>query len=167
PGDTVSASVTEVTPGQWRIMIANLSTNQVYQTIVAYDSSHSSAEWIVERPLAITNDATGYLPLSNFGEVTFTDATFTDDGSSTSLDATNVQPLIMAGTGSHLLAAPQKIQNDSFDVSYLTASEGARYLRSLRRAYTIERDSPTVSRTPSYQEIDTSYVIRVVFDAAH
>lgn len=162
-GDTVSVSIFEVTPGYWQIMLTNLTTSQSYQTTVAYDSSRSSAEWIVERPLAVTNDATGYLPLSNFGDVTFTDATATADGRTVSITDANAEPLIMAGSSSRILAAPQSSRNGSFTVSYLTSSQSSRYLRSLRRTYTIQRDTPTSSRTQSYQEIDTSYVIRVVF----
>lgn len=164
PGDEVSASITEVTPGFWHIILTNLTTSQSYQTTVAYDSSHSSAEWIVERPLAVTNDATGYLPLSNFGDVTFTDAMATADGRSDSIDDTSAGPLIMAGSSSRILAAPQRLRDGSFTVSYLTSPQSTRYLRSLRRTYIIQHDTTTSSRTQSYQEINTNYVIRVVFD---
>lgn len=162
-GDQIHASIQEITTGYWRITITDQTTNQTYQNTVAYDSSHSSAEWIVERPLAITGDATGYLPLSNFGTVDFTDAAATtQDGTTTSLDDADATPLIMSSTGTRLLATPTAVTNDSFTVSYLSTSQSSRYLRALKRTYIFQRGSNTSSR-PKYQEINTSYVIRVIF----
>ncbi len=50
PGDTISASVTRVAPGRWRITISD-SRGGRFTTIRAYDGPGSSAEWIEEAPV--------------------------------------------------------------------------------------------------------------------
>lgn len=167
PGDRVSTSINEAAPDVWRITITNLTTNQAYQTVVPYNSSHSSAEWIVERPLAFTNKATGYLPLSDFGDVAFEKASLTTtNGGTQTFDKAYAEPLIMDSSRSRLLAAPESQNGSSFTVSYLTASESSRYLRALRRTYTLSPETNVTSRTPHYQQIDTNYVIHVIFNRA-
>jgi len=167
-GDRISASVNEVATGIWRITITNLTTGQTYQTSVPYTSSHSSAEWIVERPLAITGKATGYLPLSNFGNLTFDNATLTTaSGQSQTVSTSGAEQLIMSTSNTHLIAAPKNQSGSSFDVSYLTSSEGNRYLRSLRRHYTLKPETTATAPVVQYQQINTSYVIHVVFGGAH
>lgn len=168
PGDHVFASVREITPGQWSITIQNLTTRQTYQNTVAYNSSHSSAEWIVERPLAVTNNATGYLPLSNFSDVTFDTATLTTTtGKTESVENANAQRLIMSGTGSRLLAAPDDVNDGTFSVSYLSTTQSSRYLRTLRRTYILKPSTTPASSGQNYQQINTSYVIRIIFDGMH
>lgn len=165
PGDRVSTSVNEIAPGIWRITIANLTTQQTYQNTVAYDSSHSSAEWVVERPLAITETATGYLPLSDFGDLSFDDATFTTPAGTHTLSNADAEQLIMGGSGTRLLASPKEADAGSFTVSYLSSSESARLYRALRRAYTLEPQENGSTGPQHYEQINTGYIVRIIFSS--
>ena len=49
-GDTINASITEVSTGEWKISITDVTNGQSFTNSVAYNSSESSAEWIQEAP---------------------------------------------------------------------------------------------------------------------
>lgn len=167
-GDHIFASVSETSPDHWHIAITDLTTGQTFQKNVAYHSTHSSAEWIVERPLAIAGNATGYLPLSDFGDITFSNTMLaTARGQIEDVRTSGAEQLIMSSSSTKLITAPQAAEGRSFDVLYLTSSEGARYLRTLRRSYTLQPETNASSRAPHYQEINTSYVIHVIFGSTH
>jgi hypothetical protein len=73
PGDQISAKITLVNDvaNQWNIQIVDLTNGQSFSREFEYNSTRSSAEWIVERSLVngqITN-------LADFGSVSFTDCT--------------------------------------------------------------------------------------------
>ena len=164
PGDLVSVSVNEVSKGYWSIVINNQTTQRMYQNVVAYHSSRSSAEWIVERPLAVAGNAMGYLPLSNFGSTLFKQATLrTTHGQVLNAADSGAQALIMGGEQSRLLAAPGDTTGDSFMVSYLSDSESRQYMQDLRRDYTLQRQENVASREANYQQINTSFIIHVIF----
>ncbi len=59
-GDAVFASVTALGGDHWFIYIENRSTGRSYHVVVAYHSTESSAEWIVEPPK--TADGTMRIP---------------------------------------------------------------------------------------------------------
>lgn len=168
-GDRVYASVREVAPDVWNIAITDLTTGTSYQTNAQYHSSHSSAEWIVERPLAITGKATGYLPLSNFGDVTFENAMLTTArGTTETVSTSGAEQLIMSSSSTKLIAAPQDENGSSFSVAYLTSSQASRYLSMLRRHYRLQpQRNVTSGMQQHYQEINTSYVIHVIFGSSH
>jgi hypothetical protein len=68
-GDMMVASISMVdsATNQWSIQISDKTTGQAFSITVAYNSTRSSGEWILERP-TITNKLT---TLANFGNVTF------------------------------------------------------------------------------------------------
>jgi hypothetical protein len=73
PGDVMSANITLVNPSseQWNIQITDLTNGESFSQNFQYNSTRSSAEWILERSLVngqITN-------LANFGSVTFNNCT--------------------------------------------------------------------------------------------
>src|SRR5205823_1395812 len=77
PGDSVTVSIDEqgTGPGMWQIDFKNNTSGQTYQTMVQYTSSESSVEWIEEAPAG----RGGVLPLDNFGSVSFSGATATQN----------------------------------------------------------------------------------------
>lgn len=171
-GDHIFASVSQQGPDLWHIALTDLTTKQTFQANVPYHSSHSSAEWIVERPLAITGDATGYLPLSDFGTLTFTNTTLsTASGRMENVSTSGAEPLIMSSSdtslNASLLAQPQSTNGDSFAVSYLTPQQSDAALALLRQQYIIQPQTDVTSRAPHYQQIDTSFVIHIIFDGWH
>jgi hypothetical protein len=86
PGDKMSASVQETSPGVWAISISNLSKAQSLQTdtnqLISLNLlpanfgpiDKTSAEAIVERGAFFFNQALLLTPLADFGQITFTQA---------------------------------------------------------------------------------------------
>jgi hypothetical protein len=126
PGDSMSASLVETspasgaTPAEWSVTIRNNTTGQSYQTSLAYNSSLSSAEWIEEMP----SDGTSFVPLDNFGSVSFTGGTATENGVTQTISGANAQALTMVNGSDQTLASPSSIGADgeSFNVTRTSAS---------------------------------------------
>ena len=61
PGDRMHASVAEAVPLSelWTITLQDLTKHETFTTTVPYVSTHSTAEWIEETPLAIGLGGTG------------------------------------------------------------------------------------------------------------
>lgn len=167
-GDHVFASVSEQSPSVWHIAITDYTTKQTFQANVPYHSSHSSAEWIVERPLAITGDATGYLPLSNFGTIPFTNTVVaTANGKIQNVSTSGAEQLIMSNSDTQLLAEPQSENGNAFTVAYLTPSQSDFALSMLRQNYSLQPQTDVSSRLPHYQEINTDFILHIIFDGRH
>jgi hypothetical protein len=81
PGDSVSVSLNQQSPSKWKISFKNNTTGRSYITTVPYKSSLSSAEWIEETPAFSLTDPSAISPLDNFGNVRFTNAKATKNGS--------------------------------------------------------------------------------------
>ncbi|HUB93126.1 MAG TPA: G1 family glutamic endopeptidase, partial [Verrucomicrobiae bacterium] len=75
PGDSMSASLSEVTTNIWKITITDVTTGQTYTTTKAYNSSGSTAEWIEEDPSASVGGQP--IPLDTFTPVSFTQGNVT------------------------------------------------------------------------------------------
>ena len=71
PGDMVTASISLVNYGtkQWSIQLVDTTTGQAFSRNVFYNSTRSSGEWIIERP--IINHSLS--DLADFGHITFSD----------------------------------------------------------------------------------------------
>lgn len=108
PGDTVTASVTEVSSGSWTVSIADTTTGQSFATTVNYASSHSSAEWIEEDPSTWHNHL---IPLDIFTPVTFSGGTTTSNGSSQTIATSNALPVTMLASGNPV-ATPTTLGSD-------------------------------------------------------
>ena len=70
PGDVMVASIILVdsATNHWSIQISDTTTEQAFNTVVIYNSTRSSGEWVVERP-TVNNKLT---TLADFGKLTFT-----------------------------------------------------------------------------------------------
>jgi Peptidase A4 family len=120
PGDSITVSIAELSNNNWSIDFKNNTTGKTYHTTRRYTSSHSSAEWVVEAPSSYN----GILPLDNFGNVSFTDATATQNGQSVNLSQMHAQPITMLGSSGQKLAVPSTIGGDgsSFSVARTEAA---------------------------------------------
>ncbi|HEX4216583.1 MAG TPA: G1 family glutamic endopeptidase [Candidatus Dormibacteraeota bacterium] len=67
PGDTIRASITQGTGGEWTISIEDLTSGQTFSTQQSYSGPLSSAEWIEEAPQVNGSIA----PMANYGESSF------------------------------------------------------------------------------------------------
>lgn len=69
PGDSIAASITLINSNinQWSIQLNDLTNGQVFNKLVIYNSTRSSAEWIIERPTINNQIST----LSDFGQASF------------------------------------------------------------------------------------------------
>jgi len=107
-GDVITASVTEITVGQWKITIANKTTGQSYTAAVTYSSQLSSAEWIEEEP----STAAGHLvPLNSFSPVIFSNATAQSNNVPVNLLGGNAVPITLVTSGNAVVAAPSALAN--------------------------------------------------------
>ena len=115
-GDLVSVSITQQSPTLWLISFANGTTGQTYQVTQQYQSSLSSAEWVVEAPTAGRGRL---LPLDDFGTISMTQATAIMNGETVSAGEAHAQPIALIGRQGVVLAQPSPLGPDgaSFDVS--------------------------------------------------
>jgi hypothetical protein len=115
-GDSISASVSVNVSDQWTLTIHDTTQAWVYTApLIDWTApQQSSAEWIVERPELCDNSGNCSLtPLSDFGTVTFSNATATKDGVPQSIGALGGTPvqMIRSDTDSTLLATPSTLDN--------------------------------------------------------
>lgn len=76
PGNKIKVAISQTsTPGQWSIVISNLTTGHKFSTTTAYTSSMDTAEWIEETPLIIGTGGTGLAAMPSLGTVHFTGGT--------------------------------------------------------------------------------------------
>ena len=120
-GDSMTASLTQTASGVWQIALNDRTTGGTYTTNVNYHSSLSSAEWIEEMPTANI----GRLALDNFGIVSFTGGSVTQNGSTTATIAqSGGSVLTMVTNGGTVLASPSALGSDgaSFTVTRTSAN---------------------------------------------
>jgi Peptidase A4 family len=117
PGDSISASVVQVTPGQWTISITDLTDNQTYSTAVAYNSTNSSAEWIEEDP-SLTSGR--LIPLDDFGTANFTGGQTIADGSTDNIAEASPDSITMVNREDQTEALPSALNGsgNGFSVSW-------------------------------------------------
>ncbi|MGH9092871.1 MAG: G1 family glutamic endopeptidase, partial [Acidimicrobiales bacterium] len=76
PGDTMSATVEQVSASTWSVSIENVTLDETYTRRVAYTAGPATtAEWIAERPTLVTPSHPTIVrlaKLADFGSVTFT-----------------------------------------------------------------------------------------------
>ncbi len=114
-GDSVSISLQEQARGDWLISFVNNSSGKSYQLMTHYDSSRSSAEWVVEAPTAQRGRL---VPLDAFGTVSFTQAATVKDGNALSVAQAGARPITMIAQRGRPLARPSALDSDgsSFNV---------------------------------------------------
>ncbi len=115
-GDSMTASLTETSPGLWTINIIDNNNGQSFTQTVAYASSQSSAEWIEEDPSHAFNRL---FPLDNFGTASFTSGLTTDNGSAVTIAGSNAQPVTLVTDEGQAVATPSVIGSDggSFNIT--------------------------------------------------
>jgi hypothetical protein len=112
PGDIMLASVTEGSPGSWRISIEDQTQSWIYTNTFSYSISAQTAEWIEEAPTVDGSQST----LADFGSSTFSSLGLS--GADTSaVGLTNVDMVDPAGT---IIAYPTSIVSGSFSALYGT-----------------------------------------------
>lgn len=105
-GDTMNATITEVSPGSWTIAITDQTDNQAFTTTVTYSSALSSAEWIEEDP-SYGNGM--QVPFDTFGSVTFSSAETTQNGNSVSIDGSNASSITLVTDAGKPVAVPSDV----------------------------------------------------------
>lgn len=75
PGNKIKVSIAQAsTPGDWSIVIGNLTTGRKFATTTPCTSSMDTGEWIEERALVIGTGGTGAAAMPSLGTVHFTSA---------------------------------------------------------------------------------------------
>jgi Peptidase A4 family len=74
PGDTIHCSITETSPGEWDIVLKDVTDGQGFNVSTAYSSSELTAEWIEETPVVVGTSGSGIANLPNLTKVHFTAA---------------------------------------------------------------------------------------------
>jgi len=109
PGDSLTASLTEISSGQWSISITDQTNGQSYTATVAYASSNSSAEWVEEDPSYSSNRQ---IPFDNFQTASFSAGSTTMNGSSTTIAGSNAQSIFMVNHSGQTIAAPSALTSN-------------------------------------------------------
>ncbi|HTB48506.1 MAG TPA: G1 family glutamic endopeptidase, partial [Verrucomicrobiae bacterium] len=115
-GDSMTASITEISSGQWTISITDRTDGQSDTFSVSYASSLSSAEWIEEDP---SYSFRRQIPFDNFHEAAFTSGSTIDNGVTVTIAASTAQPVTMVNNANQTVAVPSVIGGDgaSFTVT--------------------------------------------------
>ncbi len=123
-GDSIGVSISQAapltsSPTVWQISFIDHTTGGTYTTNVSYNSSFSSAEWVEEMPTANI----GFIPLDNFGAISFTDGSAVVDGASATIAGANAQPISMITQAGETLATPSALGSDgaSFTITRTNA----------------------------------------------
>ena len=119
PGDMMVASINLVNSvaNQWNIQISDASTGQTFSRNVAYNSTRSSAEWIVERPTINSKIST----LADFGNITFTDCHANINNVNGPIAKFSFSKIVMVNSQNTELSSPLALSADGsgFTVRYL------------------------------------------------
>ena len=112
PGDWVQVDVHEVDFDLWQISIVD--GQQVFQIVVPYASSHSSAEWIVEDP----SSARGLVPLASVRGANFANMSAIANGEPAKPAALSARPIVLVSRSGVAEAIPSPLGSDgaSFNV---------------------------------------------------
>jgi len=121
PGDSMTASINEVSTNVWEIEIKDNTSNLTFSVQVNYDSSLSSAEWIEEEP---SYTSRSLIPLDNFSPAYFIDALTNLNGSSVDLNGAAADEIILENNAGQAKATPSIIGSDggSFSVTRNSAN---------------------------------------------
>lgn len=114
-GDSVTVSLNQQSKGNWLISFKNNTTKESVDLAVPYDSSLSSAEWILEAP----SGRRRILPLANFGSIHFADGTTIKDGKTVTIAEADANPIMMRTSFGETLATTSVLNDGGigFNVS--------------------------------------------------
>jgi hypothetical protein len=78
PGDVVTVTITQTSAGHWDVNVSDPAQGWTFDKSIAYASSLSSAEWILEAPTVAVQTIPANTGVAHFGPIsTYTDATGT------------------------------------------------------------------------------------------
>jgi hypothetical protein len=125
PGNVMSANVI-FAAGVWTFTLTNSTDSWTFSTTVPEPSPpplQASAEWIVEAP-EICNPTCIESSVADFGSVTFTGASATANGSTTSLISSSGEADVVLNAESEVLTSPGPLsdQGSSFTVTWHQSS---------------------------------------------
>ena len=110
PGDEMTASILENSPGLWTIDLNDTTQNWSFSQQFSYSTPGTTAEWIEE---ALTvNGSVATLP--DYGATTFTNLGVTG----TDLSSALLYPFYMASQSGAIISYPADFNTDSFSVFY-------------------------------------------------
>lgn len=115
-GDSITISVEQQGPNLWQVSYTNNTSGKSLQLSVPYQSSLSSAEWVVEAPSARRGRL---LPLDSFGSVSFTQASAVKNGQTVSIAQAGARPITMISQVGQALASPSVLGDDGGSFSVL------------------------------------------------
>lgn len=115
PGDSITVSIARQSGGDWLITILDNTTGQSYKNTVTYRSSLSSAEWVEEAP----SGGRRIVPLEDFGQVSISGATATENGKTVTIAQAGGKPITMIDARREAIAQTSKLGSDgkSFTVT--------------------------------------------------
>jgi hypothetical protein len=115
PGDSMTASIVEVSSEQWTITITDNTDKESDTVTVTYNSSLSSAEWIEEDP---SYSFRTQIPFDSFNKASFLNALTIANGSTFNIAESTAQPVTMVNSSGQTVAEPSAIGTDgaSFNV---------------------------------------------------
>jgi hypothetical protein len=108
PGDSMSATITQVSGSTWSMTITDNTNGQSYTNNFTYSSSLSSAEWIEEDP-SYSSDR--LVPFDNYGTTTFAAGSTTKNGVSQSIYSSSGDPITMINKSNQTLSSPSNLNS--------------------------------------------------------
>jgi len=124
PRDVISAEVSYIGKGSFKLTITDTSTGRSYTTTQKSPSaSRSSAEWVAEAP----SSSSRVLLLANFGTVLFSSSSATLNGHTGTISDTSWQydPMTMTTSSGVPKATPSALSNDGSSFSVAWNSPGS------------------------------------------
>jgi hypothetical protein len=112
PGDVMLATITEGSPGNWKISIEDQTQAWMYTTTVSYPISAQTAEWIQEAPTVDGSQST----LADFGSTAFSSLAI-GGANPSAVGVTDVDMIDPSGT---IIAYPTSLTSNGFSVLYGT-----------------------------------------------
>ena len=94
--DQMTVALNEKSSGHWQLTITDNTSGQQYSVALAYDSKHSSADWIEEMPEQVSGRSTSYINLDQFGTASIRSAYAVVDGRQETIAEANASQLVMA-----------------------------------------------------------------------
>jgi hypothetical protein len=114
PGDSVTVNIHQTSPGQWLISLSDPTEGWTYSKALAYTSTESSAEWILEAPTVLVQSILAGGVTTRFGPT----STFTTTSGGTQTIAQGDPTAIALSPGLINEATPSALAADgqSFNV---------------------------------------------------
>lgn len=155
-GDSMAVSLMETSPGIWHLSMTDVTNGKTFSKDLAYDSSHSSADWMEEMPVMDNGTFASYIPLDDFGSVTFTGAYAVDASGMHTVLGTGAKPLTMVSRNGETLAMPALLADNSFSVNRTSVSSQSSQSQNTRVSFgghrrRVLQETPVSDSAPSSQ----------------